>query len=92
MEGRFKLLYTWIGAEASLYEVGSDIRETRDLSSRHPEMSKELQWKLMAHLLDGLGAEAFTKIGTAGVLTQRERRNRRPARRRKGPGRGRREQ
>ena len=92
MEGRFKLLYTWIGAEASLYEVGSDIRETRDLSSRHPEMFKELQRKLMAHLRDGLGAEAFTKIGSAGVLTQRERRNRRPARRRQGPGRGRREQ
>lgn len=88
MSGKFKLFYSWGQASAaSLYDVSTDIRETRDIAAEHPDLAAELQRQLMDHLRDGLGAATLARIETGEAATTPARRGRARTRPRQGPAR-----
>ncbi len=74
--GNFKLLYTWNDTRAVLYDVSTDIRETRDIAAQHPDLAASLQRELMDHLRAGLGEEALARVGTEDADARPARRTR----------------
>ena len=89
----YKLFYTWADGQASLFDVGTDPQEARDILSEHPDLAAELQRDLMGHLREGLGEEALARLGSGEFSTRpgrrarpRTREGRRPERRQR-PGR-----
>ncbi len=81
--GRFKLLYSWSEARASLYDVVTDPRETIDLTERHPDRASTMQRALMDHIRDGIGRAAYDSVGNRPLTTRRNQRDR--SRSRQGP-------
>lgn len=84
VSGNFKLLYLWREEDASLFDVSTDIQETRNLAAQRPDLAAGLQRELMDHVRAGLGVEAFSRIESGEVSApprRRDRARRRPARR-----------
>ena len=82
--GRFKLLYAWPDAQAALFDLSEDIRETRDVTARYPDVAVRLERKLLDHLEAGVGPQVLARLasGQAGAgATDRD--SRRPRERRR---------
>lgn len=67
--GRFKLLYAWPDAHAVLFDLSEDIRESRDVTARYPDVAVRLERQLMDHLEAGIGNQVLARLasGEAGA-------------------------
>lgn len=82
--GRFKLLYAWPDARAVLFDLSEDIRESRDVTARYPDVAVRLERQLMDHLEAGIGNQVLARLasGQSGArLTDRDPRRARERRR-----------
>lgn len=60
--GDHKLLYFWDSKEGLLFDLGTDLRETRDIAKEKPEIAARLEAELKAHVRAGLGEQAFAAL------------------------------
>jgi len=58
-QGDHKLLYFWDTKEALLFDLKSDLSESRDEAKQQPGIAKQLEEQLKAHIRAGLGEQAF---------------------------------
>jgi arylsulfatase A len=73
-KGDYKLLYFWDTREGLLFDLVSDLGETRDIARQAPEIAAQLENELKAHIRAGLGEQAVAAL-ERGEVSQ-------------GPGRG----
>lgn len=61
-KGDYKLLYFWDTKEGMLFDLKSDLGETRDLAKRQPDIAAKLESELKAHVRAGLGEAAVAAL------------------------------
>jgi arylsulfatase A-like enzyme len=61
-KGDLKLLYYWDTKQSQLYNLAQDLGEIRDLAVEKPEVAAQMLKELKAHILAGLGEQAFAAL------------------------------
>jgi arylsulfatase A len=61
-KGDYKLLYFWDTREGLLFDLKNDLGETRDEAGKLPDIAAKLEIELKAHVLAGLGEQAFASL------------------------------
>lgn len=81
--GRFKLLYAWPDAHAVLFDLSEDIRESRDVTARYPDVAVRLERHLMDHLEAGIGNQVLARLASGQAEARSTDRDPRRARERR---------
>ena len=84
-KGDLKLVHYWDTKEDFLYDLTTDLSETRNLASDKPEVGARLLKELQAHVRAGFGEQSYAELAS-GKVTSGGRPGGRPGEKKKRPG------